>query len=716
MEDCEIVSEQIRSVGISASGSTSVVLIGKNQSFRIFVEGIGLEASTSPRVKLINTILYSGQPFEIAFVESVIMENNAFRDTESLAVFGEPNSSNMFREVDSYDLRYNRFLQHNANYGLEIDDNSTINNVVYNNNFNYAIENGIKTIGDQGESYGLDVSGASFLCNYFEHMPAEDMYFEGRIAPFQGSEDISTGNAFSYFTEGNMYGVPEVVADYYYYGGDEHQIPELNDDSGINAIAVNFQNSDCVDLEFLLEDENDDDSSSSEDEEVDGDDEGEIDGDDEVVTEDEVDGEEDGNEGEAEEEDGDDESEIGPDNEVEFEDQFEEDEPSDVTTFPEVTDDTYVYTDIIEAICNVNLAQEPSFDIGIIDEQIGIYTTMCNELLDNGQTQELISTIHTCNYDNSALVISMVKSNSPYVSSEVIKALLDHSEIFTENEIVDIIIENSHVIKDDFILNSMNNQCLTNYSINRIRSSRHIKTPIDNHIRTLFYLNVIRTQVIRKALSSELSSDRIFDIDNVVYWTDKYTNSNKIYWKLVNLYNYKDTDEIVSYINNNNFSSQVKTFLFELKSLLDLGSKTQIAPEDISLIEKLNSSESEFVRNFANSIGSQFNLNLPALIDESRKVNKCNFRDIVESRSKENINATISISPNPAKDYVDVHFLNSSMDYAILSITGEIVEKGSLSIDDNRIIVEDLSAGYYLLVLDDKSTNYNSIEKLIIYD
>jgi len=56
------------------------------------------------------------------------------------------------------------------------------------------------------------------------------------------------------------------------------------------------------------------------------------------------------------------------------------------------------------------------------------------------------------------------------------------------------------------------------------------------------------------------------------------------------------------------------------------------------------------------------------------------------------------------------------MDYAILSITGEIVEKGSLSIDDNRIIVEDLSAGYYLLVLDDKSTNYNSIEKLIIYD
>ena len=67
-------------------------------------------------------------------------------------------------------------------------------------------------------------------------------------------------------------------------------------------------------------------------------------------------------------------------------------------------------------------------------------------------------------------------------------------------------------------------------------------------------------------------------------------------------------------------------------------------------------------------------------------------------------------------DYIDINFDYNSMNYSIISLTGDLIKSGVATLDENRIFVEELSAGYYLMVLDNKSETYYSVEKLIIYD
>lgn len=64
----------------------------------------------------------------------------------------------------------------------------------------------------------------------------------------------------------------------------------------------------------------------------------------------------------------------------------------------------------------------------------------------------------------------------------------------------------------------------------------------------------------------------------------------------------------------------------------------------------------------------------------------------------------IQVYPNPANDYITVS-INENINYELFSVTGQLVKKGSLTINENTINLQELSKGYYLL----KLTSENNI-------
>jgi len=68
----------------------------------------------------------------------------------------------------------------------------------------------------------------------------------------------------------------------------------------------------------------------------------------------------------------------------------------------------------------------------------------------------------------------------------------------------------------------------------------------------------------------------------------------------------------------------------------------------------------------------------------------------------------INLYPNPAINFVELQNVNQEYNYALYAITGVCVQKGSVSLENNHINVENLSSGIYVLQLDDKNGKLSS--------
>uniref|UniRef100_UPI0030C825C6 T9SS type A sorting domain-containing protein n=1 Tax=uncultured Flavobacterium sp. TaxID=165435 RepID=UPI0030C825C6 len=68
----------------------------------------------------------------------------------------------------------------------------------------------------------------------------------------------------------------------------------------------------------------------------------------------------------------------------------------------------------------------------------------------------------------------------------------------------------------------------------------------------------------------------------------------------------------------------------------------------------------------------------------------------------------INLYPNPTNYAVELQNINQEYNYALYAITGVCVQKGSVSLENNHINVENLSSGIYVLQLDDKNGKLSS--------
>ena len=67
------------------------------------------------------------------------------------------------------------------------------------------------------------------------------------------------------------------------------------------------------------------------------------------------------------------------------------------------------------------------------------------------------------------------------------------------------------------------------------------------------------------------------------------------------------------------------------------------------------------------------------------------------------------LSPNPAKNYIQINFLNEgnvNYDYAVLDINGRIVDNGSISTNINQINIGHLTNGLYVLKINNENIKF----------
>jgi len=79
-----------------------------------------------------------------------------------------------------------------------------------------------------------------------------------------------------------------------------------------------------------------------------------------------------------------------------------------------------------------------------------------------------------------------------------------------------------------------------------------------------------------------------------------------------------------------------------------------------------------------------------------------------------NIN-TISISPNPSSDYININSINKIKSLALINTIGErVMIYNNLSLNEYQINVSNLSTGVYMLEIG--TDGLNEIKKVIISD
>jgi hypothetical protein len=68
----------------------------------------------------------------------------------------------------------------------------------------------------------------------------------------------------------------------------------------------------------------------------------------------------------------------------------------------------------------------------------------------------------------------------------------------------------------------------------------------------------------------------------------------------------------------------------------------------------------------------------------------------------------INLYPNPANDAVELQNINQEYNYALYTTTGVCVQKGTVGVENNRITMDTISSGMYVLQLNDKNGKVSS--------
>lgn len=98
--------------------------------------------------------------------------------------------------------------------------------------------------------------------------------------------------------------------------------------------------------------------------------------------------------------------------------------------------------------------------------------------------------------------------------------------------------------------------------------------------------------------------------------------------------------------------------------------------------------------------------NLPELRDFINNITASNVITIKKTSSVETTDNSIEIYPNPATNYLNIGQIYLNSDYSIIAIDGSITQSGTIK--SNRINLENLMSGTYLIRISDRNGNINT--------
>jgi hypothetical protein len=399
-------------------------------------------------------------------------------------------------------------------------------------------------------------------------------------------------------------------------------------------------------------------------------------------------------------------------------------------------------------------------EIEILQPRIDSAYNALMQKMDNGNTAELIIRINSCQPSGFGKLYSDLKKYSPYLSEEVLKAIIQ-KQGFQRNLLINLLLANPHVAKTNSLMQAL------------IALQPPLSAQVMENIENMVY--VFSVMEIERAKLANLTAKR----DNNYYIAERYYANDSLpasydslglmlerdpritaKYQLVYFYISKlDTNKAdylaghIPLLYNLNASEQKEYTYY--KQLYELKRKLQ---RDGKSFKNLNQQQQqmllELIINPSLSLGEMSDLNALRQVDDVviGKMGKTrggknlslnynepilepveNKEDIIENNFSQNEGDLIAeklfddvmadengfkLYPNPAVDELNVFYnINeiSNASVEIYNINGLLVNKYDLSKNSNNIKIntQNMSQGVYYIVLI-KNGSRQKVEKLVI--
>lgn len=357
-------------------------------------------------------------------------------------------------------------------------------------------------------------------------------------------------------------------------------------------------------------------------------------------------------------------------------------------------------------------------------------------LIDGGNTNYIISMIERATSDEVDQIRSLLISLSPYLSDEVLIALVNNEEVFGIVSIFDILIANPDVLKNESFIKFLESkeQIMSDEMITQLRQKAFSATD--------------RTELLSQI--GRYCHDYVTLAGDIVrsYLNDTIVNSTIISKWLGNIFDISsDRMRVSSYIKEGNFEEalELARLLPELYSfdefewsdqtdylrLLDLyqtlyysgRSYFEMTELEVEMIQEIVEEGIGFSQSLAEAILSEIQYRdilqdvCPTLPEVSRTENR-NTTAVSETSTNGLWGVGFSVSPTPATTWIKIEYvLPNNKDRGVLYLSNamgvKVLEVELEGNQDSKVIdIQNLSSGIYLLVL--QCDEYVKTEKFVI--
>ena len=353
-------------------------------------------------------------------------------------------------------------------------------------------------------------------------------------------------------------------------------------------------------------------------------------------------------------------------------------------------------------------------------------------LINGGNTASLLQTIAGLSSSNRTQVRQLLASYSPYLTEEVIKAVLDYpSSVYPHSWGYDLVVANIDVAyKTGFMeyLIKKSDPMPSSY-VSKIRSLVAKKTRTNKFtLETLIADASSRRENAVNLFLTDIANDSIKDLDSLRYWMNQRNDPYSMVGIIDSYLEAGDFNAASAQITalSNSISSYPAEMQNEMSELVNF--KTMLV-QKLSIpgaITNLNANDLQMLRNFANDnncgIASYQAQELLCFFYgecvnrlSNSNTNVPQFKNVLDVDEAGNTEFKIKLYPNPAFDQVtlELPINEKEVQLSISTLTGKVVHRQNVSGSTFTFETKELPNGSYFVSVQ-LSSGEIIIEKLIV--
>lgn len=327
-----------------------------------------------------------------------------------------------------------------------------------------------------------------------------------------------------------------------------------------------------------------------------------------------------------------------------------------------------------------------------------------NTLVDNGNTEILESTVITSLPEQSGEVYQELMSTGSFLSKDVLKASIYKDDVLNNTMIRDVLVENPHGIKDQEILEDLNNR--------PTQMPEDLMSEIMQGLNLLSAKEQMELQIFTHELNASLAENKLISLykkDTTIAEFDSlkdYLIDKNRHRQLALEYLYRnDANQALlthSAINTANFSQDEINLYNRTNAYINLHVSLssqnrrydQLSEDEIILLNELaagNDDVSAFSRGILTA-NELLDYQPPIILPTELKSSK------IYSNSSNYQETGFKVYPNPANSWITVEIAideNTSSTFEIFDITGRLVKSVEVNNNHFNVNISSLEKGAY---------------------